>query len=148
MDLALLVYGISLLYGIGAFLATLIAITATLSLIASIYFVASNSDLDYSWNRNKDGTVKETILNTRKNMKTVLKASMITLAISSFILIFIPSEKTAYVMVGAYATQKIAENDKVQETGQKVLNIINQKLDSYVEEGIKKATEASTKEKK
>jgi hypothetical protein len=51
-------------------------------------------------------------------------------------------------MVGAYATQKVAENEKVQETGQKVLSIINNKLDSYVEEGIKKATEAATKENK
>ena len=43
-------------------------------------------------------------------------------------------------MVGAYATQKIAENDKVQETGKKVLTIIEQKLDTYVDEGVKEAT--------
>ena len=37
-------------------------------------------------------------------------------------------------------TQKIAENDKVQQTGQKVLTIIEQKLDSYVDQGVKEAT--------
>jgi hypothetical protein len=81
-------------------------------------------------------------------MKKAFKIALITLGISSFVAILIPSEKTAYIMVGAYATQKVAENEKVQETGQKVLSIINNKLDSYVEEGIKKATEAATKEKK
>jgi hypothetical protein len=50
-------------------------------------------------------------------------------------------------MVGAYATQKIAENDKVQETGSKVLKIINQKLDGFIDEGIEQA-EKSAKGKK
>jgi hypothetical protein len=50
-------------------------------------------------------------------------------------------------MVGAYATQKIAENDKVQETGSKVLAVINQKLDTYIEEGIEKAEKAAKSKK-
>ena len=42
-------------------------------------------------------------------------------------------------MVGAYAAQKVAENDKVQQMSGKVLTIIEQKLDSYIEDGIKEA---------
>ena len=148
MDLALLVYGISLITSIGSFLGVLIVLSLTATLGSAIYFAASQSDINYSWNRNRDGTLLESIVNTRKTIKKVFKIALITLCISSFVAILIPSEKTAYIMVGAYATQKVAENEKVQETGQKVLSIINNKLDSYVEEGIKKATEAATKENK
>jgi hypothetical protein len=148
MDLALLVYGISLITSIGSFLAVLIVVSLIITFCSAIYFAVSQSDINYSWNRNRDGTLIESIVDTRKTMKKAFKIALITLGISSFVAILIPSEKTAYIMVGAYATQKVAENEKVQETGQKVLSIINNKLDSYVEEGIKKATEAATKEKK
>jgi TRAP-type C4-dicarboxylate transport system permease large subunit len=148
MDLALLVYGISLITSIGSFLAALIVVSLIITFCSAVYFAVSQTDINYSWNRNRDGTLIESIVNTRKTMKKAFKIALITLGISSFVAILIPSEKTAYIMVGAYATQKVAENEKVQETGQKVLSIINNKLDSYVEEGIKKATEAATKEKK
>jgi hypothetical protein len=42
-------------------------------------------------------------------------------------------------MVGAYAAQKVAENDKVQQMSGKVLTIIEQKLDAYIDEGMKEA---------
>jgi len=51
----------------------------------------------------------------------------------------IPSEKTAYLMVAAYATQQVAENPKVQDMSGKVLTIIDQKLDGYIEGGLKSA---------
>jgi hypothetical protein len=148
MDLALLVYGISLITSIGSFLAVLIVVSLIIIFCSAVYFAVSQSDINCSWNRNRDGTLIESIVNTRKTMKKVFKIALITLGISSFVAILIPSEKTAYIMVGAYATQKVAENEKVQETGQKVLSIINNKLDSYVVEGIRKATEAATKENK
>jgi hypothetical protein len=149
MDLALLVYGISLLSGIGTFIGTLLVSSLIAVMITGIFTSTWMFDgSEYSWNLDREGKVKERIQVVRNRMLKIFKYCIFTAILSSFILIFIPSEKTAYVMVGAYATQKIAENDKVQETGQKVLTIINQKLDSYVEEGIKKATEAATMEKK
>ena len=65
-----------------------------------------------------------------------LKWSTITVIVASLIQVFIPSQKTAYTMVGAYAAQKVAQDDRVQETGSKVMTIINQKLDKYIDEGI------------
>lgn len=46
----------------------------------------------------------------------------------------LPSEKTAYTMVGAYATQRVYEDPKVQQLSGKVLKVIEDKLDSYIEE--------------
>ena len=68
--------------------------------------------------------------------------------ISAIILILIPSEKTAYTMVGAYAAQKVAENDKVQQMSGKVLTIIEQKLDGYIDDGFKEAEEKLSKSEK
>jgi hypothetical protein len=68
-----------------------------------------------------------------------MKTFFITGIISAWVVILIPTEKTAYTMVGAYAAQKVAENDKVQAMSGKVLTIIEQKLDSYIEDGIKAA---------
>ena len=54
-----------------------------------------------------------------------------------------PNERTAYMMVGAYATQKVAQSDLAQESGQKVMKIIQQKLDSYIDEGVEKTKNAT-----
>lgn len=62
--------------------------------------------------------------------------------------VVIPSEKTAYLMVGAYATQKIAEAPKTQELGAEVLKIIELKIKHYSEEAQKEMLEKVAKEKK
>jgi hypothetical protein len=51
--------------------------------------------------------------------------------------VMIPSQKTAYIMVGAYATQQIAEDPKVQQLGAKTLKLIESKLDEYIDEAEK-----------
>ena len=53
----------------------------------------------------------------------------------SFFLAILPSEKTAYTMVGAYAAQRLAQNLEVQELSGKVLTIIEQQMDKYIAEG-------------
>lgn len=54
----------------------------------------------------------------------------------------IPSERTAYLMVGAYASQKIAEDPKVQQISSKVLKAIELKIDGYIEEASKEINPA------
>jgi uncharacterized membrane-anchored protein YitT (DUF2179 family) len=100
---------------------------------------------EYSWDLNKDGTVKEKVLAGRRFGEKVLKYSFITLIIASIVTVLIPNEKTAYTMVGAYAAQKVVENNKVQDMSGKVLTIINQKLDTYIDEGIQEAEKKAEK---
>lgn len=140
MDLALLVYGISLLDKFQSFFTFLILIAGMASVGTLIYTLdASSGGFEYSWNLNKDGTIKESVLAKRVAVKGYLKWSVISLAFFSFIMVLIPNEKTAYTMVGAYAAQKVVENDKVQSMSGKVLKVIEQKLDSYIDEGAKDA---------
>lgn len=46
----------------------------------------------------------------------------------------IPSEKTMYLMLAGYTTQKVVQS----ETGDKVVKVINAKLDEYLEDMTKK----------
>lgn len=134
MDLALLVYGISVLGNISPVLGMLLFTSFFVFVIVLIYrFAGLNIE---SWDN--QATVKRKT-DSRPAVDKWAKRIFAVFAISTILLVLIPSEKTAYMMVGAYVTQKVAENEKVQETGQKVLSIINQKLDSYVDEGLKAA---------
>lgn len=134
MDLTLLVYGISVLDKIQPVLGMIIASTM-IALIVSLGFRFIGLTIE-SWDG--EGTVKRK-MQQREPLEKWIKRLFIILGITSMLAVAVPSEKTAYMMVGAYATQKIAENDKVQETGQKVLKLIEQKLDTYIDEGIKDA---------
>lgn len=54
--------------------------------------------------------------------------------LSTVFTIIIPSEKTIYLMLGAHGVEKLAES----EIGNKVYTILNQKLDEYLKESVKK----------
>ena len=126
MELAILVYLISLLSSIGA-AAVFVSISGGIALI-------------FLW-----GAVLIDEL-----FKSRLWPAIFTLiwVFWAFVAMFIPSEKTAYLMVGAYATQKIAEAPKTQELGAEVLKIIELKIKHYSEEAQKEMLEKAAKEKK
>ncbi len=126
MELALLVYLISLLSSIGA-------VAAFISIFGGVALV-------FLW-----GAV---LIN--ELFKSRLWPMIFTLiwVFWAFVAMVIPSEKTAYLMVGAYATQKIAEAPKTQELGAEVLKIIGFKIKQYSEEAQKEMLEKAAKEKK
>ncbi len=59
----------------------------------------------------------------------------------------LPSERTAYLMVGAYAAQRVAEDPKVQQISSKVLKAIELKIDGYIEEAGKEINPAPINKK-
>lgn len=126
MELALLVYLISLLPSIGA-----------AAIFISIFMGAAITVL---WG----------VVLIDDFFKSRLWPTIFTLiwVFWAFVAMLIPSEKTAYLMVGAYATQKIAEAPKTQELGAEVLKIIELKIKHYSEEAQKEMLEKVAKEKK
>lgn len=66
--------------------------------------------------------------------KTVVGVTLVSLALA----LFLPSTKTAYLMIGAYAGQKVIESPEVQELSGDVLKIIKSKVKEYAEEKPKK----------
>ena len=142
MDLVWLVYAISLLGSIGCFFTLLAIVSAAMAGGFLIYRGAECSqEVWYNAATNKRNAERAEW--SMGHVKTALKIFIPSL----LVLTFLPTERTAYMMVGAYATQKVAESGVVQETGGKVLTIINQKLDQYVQEGID-AAESTTETKK
>lgn len=112
MELALLVYAISLLEGLRTFL-VVAAIAAGMVVIGS-------------------GIATLESYNDTAAAKRWFKRSVITLAVLGFLSTLIPTERTAYIMIAAYATQKVAENPEVRDTGDKVLTLINSKLNQLI----------------
>ena len=135
MDLALLIYGISFAHSFSG-LMIFITIVSLMAFIGLGMYRMFECNAE-SWDGDK---VSEKKRAKAASVDKFLWRAVIVFFIAVFTHVAIPSEKTMYMMVGAYATQKIAENDKVQQTGQKVLTIIEQKLDSYVDQGVKEAT--------
>lgn len=64
-----------------------------------------------------------------KLMIKLLKYSAGVVAPLLFLSIFIPTSKTIYLMTGVSVLEDIANNKKVQETGGKVLDLLNKKID-------------------
>lgn len=140
MDLAILVYAISLLPKIGSFMVLSIIICAGAAGFFFIWYVSETDRKSYYSEKENDQRQANGVMCIKW-----IKRVIVTGFIVSFLLIFIPSEKTAYTMVGAYAAQKVAENDKVQAMSGKVMTIIEQKLDSYIEAGIDEAEKKAEK---
>ena len=51
-----------------------------------------------------------------------------------FLSIVVPSSKNLYIIYGAGVAEDIVKNPKVQETGGKILEVINKKLEEFTEE--------------
>lgn len=134
MDLALLVYAISLLHGIGTFVVMCMLASGAVGVVFFLWRVTECDEQHWYNDKQNKRRVENGVM-----CEKWIKRSLVSLFCFGLLLIFIPTEKTAYTMVGAYAAQKVAENDKVQQMSGKVLTIIEQKLDSYIDEGIKAA---------
>lgn len=120
MELALLVWVISIL---GKVTAVLICLGVFLGLVSVCHAISA---ID-SYSPDPDGW---------KSARKWISISILLFSLS----VFIPEQKTAYIMVGAYATQQIAEDPKVQQLGAKTLKLIESKLDEYIQESEKVIT--------
>jgi hypothetical protein len=140
MDLVLLVYGISLLTPIGS-VAMMVALISVFAIVGLMIYRASECSQESYYNSERNEQRAKDAEWAMGRVGVALKVLIPTV----FLLIVLPTQKTAYMMVGAYAAQKVAENGKVQETGSKVLQLINQKLDDYIDEGIAEAEQKAEK---
>ncbi len=135
MELVWLVYGISLLENMVPLLGVICTVSGFGLIISIIYSIEMNpqrydSKIELEWKVIKKARAKKII--TRMTW---------ALVISSVLLVVIPSKKTIYVMLGAYAAQKLSENEDVKTIGGKVYTIINSELDEYLDKELKKKKE-------
>lgn len=121
MDLALLVYGISVFSSLGIVSLVILILSLTVLVVTSLSYLDYSCSDKAFWHKG-------------------VTRSLAVLISALIIVIVTPSEKTMYTMVGAYAAQKVAEDPKVQQLSGKVLKLVETKLDSYIEQAEKKVT--------
>ena len=149
MELALLIYGISLLPQISSALSFLSYSLFFGAIISSVVWLIASDE------RNLGESEKQKARNCVATCGSWIKRSITWFLIVGAISIAIPSEKTAYMMAGSYAAQTVAQSEAmgkvITESGKissKILDIINNKLDGYVEETMQKAEKAISTDNK
>lgn len=131
MELVWLVYFISMLDSIGP---ALVMILVSLGIV--IPLIVLIRQIEFTPRGYDSKMEQESRATTFNSLGKFIKTGTITFIVCGLLVIIIPSKKTAYIMVGAYVAQKIAESGEVKEVGSKVYAIINKQLDSYLAEEI------------
>ena len=126
MESVLLVYFASV---VGTF-SGLLGLLSFLLFSVSIAFVITLLIGDLGVKKRYGETEEE--LNNQLKIKSILTKSIkwtIPLTIIFALLsVLLPTERTVYLMTAAYATQTIAQNDRVQKIGSDVLEVVEKKL--------------------
>ena len=126
MELALLVYFASV---VGTF-SGLLGLLSFLLFSVSIAFVITLLVGNLGVKQYLDETEEE--LNNQLKIKSILiksiKWTIPFAVIFTLLSVLLPTERTVYLMTAAYATQTIAQNDRVQKIGSDVLEVVEKKL--------------------
>ena len=126
MELALLVYFASV---VGTFSA-LLGIFSFILLVISVAFAITLLIGDLGIKK-RYGETEEELNNQLKIKSTLTKSIKWTIPLTiifALLSVLLPTERTVYLMTAAYATQTIAQNDRVQNIGSDVLEVVEKKL--------------------
>ena len=126
MELALLVYFASVVGTLSGFLGLLSFLLFSVSVVFVITLLAGNLGVK------QYGFETEDKLNHQLKIKKILvksvKWTIPLTVIFALLSVLLPTERTVYLMTAAYATQTIAQNDRVQKIGSDVLEVVENKL--------------------
>ena len=125
MELALLVYFASVVGSVSTLLCSLAFILSSVSTAFIVTLLFGNLGVK------QYGETEEELNNQLKIKSTLTKSVKWTIpfaVIFELLSVLLPTERTVYLMTAAYATQKIAQNDRVQKIGSDVLEVVEKKL--------------------
>ena len=126
MELALLVYFASVVGSISTFLGLLSFILVSVSTAFIITLLMGDLGVEiYSWDTEQK---LENELKIKKILVKITKLAIPFAVIFALLSVLLPTERTVYLMTAAYATQTIAQNDRVQKIGSDVLEVVESKL--------------------
>lgn len=141
MELALLVYAISVIDKLQYALAGITVLGGiALGVLIFSHMMCRSEVSDY-------GRASEEKIANNWWVKMTKRWAIITAPIvicSALLQIVVPTERTAYIMVGAYAAQQVAQS----ETTKKILDVVNKKLEHALDEAMNEIESTTTKEKK
>ena len=126
MELALLVYFASVVEGLSTFLGVAAFTLFCMSIAFIITLLCGKLGV-----REYSHTTEQELENELKIKKILTKSIKWTIPFAivlALISALLPTERTVYLMTAAYATQTIAQNDRVQKIGSDVLEVVEKKL--------------------
>ena len=126
MELALLVYFASVVGNISDLLCSLAFILSSVSTAFIVTLLMGDLGVKKQY-----GETEEELNNQLKIKSTLTKSVKWTIPLTiifALLLALLPTERTVYLMTAAYATQTIAQNDRVQKIGSDVLEVVENKL--------------------
>lgn len=126
MELALLVYFASVVGSISTLLGMSSAVLFAVSTAFIVTLLFGNLGVkQYSYDTDQELDNELKIKNILvKSVKWTIPLTIIFALLS----VLLPTERTVYLMTAAYATQTIAQNDRVQKIGSDVLEVVEKKL--------------------
>ena len=126
MELALLVYFASVVGSVS----TLLGMSSTLLFVVSTVFIITLlvGNLGVEKYGHETDQELENELKIKKILVKSIKWTVPFTIIFVLVSVFLPTERTVYLMTAAYATQTIAQNDRVQKIGSDVLEVVEKKL--------------------
>lgn len=116
MSLALVVYLINAIPNIKVVAFVFLLVSAFLTFVCTMSGV-----IDSEW----------------KAFKLMYKKLITVISICLVCIVFVPSERTMYVMLAAYGVQQVATNEKTQQILGSGVDILNLQLEKYKDELLK-----------
>lgn len=118
MELALVVYLIGILPAIDHFLIVFAGISVALILFTAFFTALEGSS----------------IFEFTKKHSTFMYTYLTIIFLSFIGSTAIPTEKTMYMMAGAYATQQVYQSEEARQVGNKLVTLIDKKMEQYIDE--------------
>lgn len=147
MELALLIYFISIIHPLENLIMCIVMLMFVSVVVLSIVWLANFEEPKYI-DIDELEKKRELIISVKQRLKKLLSWILIL----DLINIAIPSERTAYMMLGAYAAQTVAQSEQMDKVlsesskiSNKILTIVNNKLDTYVDDTIKEVDKVASK---
>ena len=126
MELALLVWFASVVGTFSGLLCLLSFLLFSVSMVFAITLLTGDLGI-----KTRYGETEEELNNQLKIKSTLTKSVKWTIpfaVIFALLSVLLPTERTVYLMTAAYATQTIAQNDRVQKIGSDVLEVVENRL--------------------
>jgi hypothetical protein len=146
MTLAFIIYLIQFLDSIKV--AAIITGVAFL-VLAVVYFMAwvdAGPNATVSKSNKSDGSGEMLVFHAATRFMGFVKRFVSYAVIAAACAILIPSQRTAYMMAAGYVTQAIAESPAAAEIGNKVLRLINVRLDTMINDELDNLTKSERKD--
>ena len=126
MELALLVYFASVVGTFSGLLGLLSFLLFSVSIVFAITLLVGDLGVKTRYGETEDELSHQLKIKSilTKSVKWTIPFAVILALLS----VLLPTERTVYLMTAAYATQTIAQNDRVQKIGNDVLEVVEKKL--------------------